>query len=443
MTTNKSPLSKDKDRLVSHGSSADKQWAKVFSGGNRPAPEPASPAPYTPPAAPASPTPAAAPAAPRAGAIGEPVSAPSASERLRAQTTAPAPTAPHPAAPTPPAPTPAAPTPAAAPAARAPFTPTAERAPVAPPPVGGMGSAGGDRRPPVPPPPVGGAPSPAASLNRPTLTDEQFKTFSDLIYELSGMRFEKSKSYFIATKLEVRCKALGISNFDDYYTYLQSLNGRAEYGHMIDEMTINETFFFRHQPQLTAFASEVLQPMVFARKQQHATRLRIWSCAASTGDEAYTVALMLKDMDLGNDLIIEIVGTDICHEALAKARSGRYKKYSVRNIPEHMMQKYFTYDEATRDYILSDEIKQMVRFQESNLMDPGRIGSLGKFDIAFCRNVLIYFDDTSKTQVVQNIVNAMQDDGVVLMGHSENIHAQRHLLQVDRTRTASLSYVKV
>ena len=222
------------------------------------------------------------------------------------------------------------------------------------------------------------------------------------------MRFEKNKSYFIATKLDNRCKALGITSFDDYYTYLQSPTGRAEYGHLTDEITINETFFYRHQPQLDAFMNEVLQPLLFARRQQHQPKIRIWSCAASTGDEAYTTALMIKDMGLGNDIIIEIVGTDICHDALQKGRAGRYKKYAIRNIPEHLLQKYFTYDEATRDYILSDEIKSMVRFQESNLMDAQLIKSLGKFDIAFCRNVLIYFDEPSKTQVVTNIINAMQ-----------------------------------
>jgi len=256
------------------------------------------------------------------------------------------------------------------------------------------------------------------------------------------MRFEKNKSYFIATKLDNRCKELGIPNFDEYYTYLQSPSGRAEYGHLTDEITINETFFFRHQPQLDAFVNEVLQPMLFARRQQGQTKIRIWSCAASTGDEAYTTALMLKSMDVGSDIIIEIVGTDICHDALQKARAGRYKKYAVRNIPEAMLQQYFTYDEGTRDYILSDEIKKMVKFQENNLMDARRIASLGKFDIAFCRNVLIYFDEPSKEQVVTNIVNAMQPDGVVLMGHSENIYGQRHLLHVDKTRTASISYIK-
>lgn len=442
------------EKLVSHGTSSAKQWQRVFGGGDRPAvapppvgtpPAPTSPA-YTPPPAapaytppPAPPAPAAytqpprPPAAPRPAYPPPPPAAP-------AYTPPPAPASAAPATPTPPPARPAyTPPPAAAPAYTPPPSvrpappPTAGRAPVPPPPVGG--------RAPVPPPPVGGLGAAPAS-NRPTLTDKQFNTFSALIYELSGMRFGKNKAYFIATKLDNRCKELGIPNFDEYYTYLQSPSGRAEYGHLTDEITINETFFFRHQPQLDAFVNEVFQPLLFARRQQHQTKIRIWSCAASTGDEAYTTALMLKSMDIGNDMMIEIVGTDICHDALQKARAGRYKKYAVRNIPEAMLQQYFTYDEATRDYILSDEIKKMVKFQENNLMDARRIATLGKFDIAFCRNVLIYFDEPSKEQVVTNIVNAMNDDGSVLMGHSENIYGQRHLLCVDKTRTASISYIK-
>ncbi len=436
------PLPPRDDKLVSHGTSSAKQWERVFGGGDRSAvapppvgtPPPSAAPAYTPPQPTATPPPAAPAYTPPQPAATPPPTAPA--------YTPPQPTPPTPVA-APPAPRPAytpPPTTAAPATPRPPYerpalAPTGGRAPVPPPPVGG--------RPAVPPPPVGGiggarVPSP----NRPSLTDRQFDTFSALIYELSGMRFEKNKSYFIATKLDNRCKELGIANFDDYHAYLLSPSGRAEYGHLTDEITINETFFFRHQPQLDAFVNEVLQPMLFARRQQGQTKIRIWSCAASTGDEAYTTALMLKSMDVGSDIIIEIVGTDICHDALQKARAGRYKKYAVRNIPEAMLQQYFTYDEAARDYILSDEIKKMVKFQENNLMDARRIASLGKFDIAFCRNVLIYFDEPSKEQVVTNIVNAMQPDGVVLMGHSENIYGQRHLLHVDKTRTASISYIK-
>jgi chemotaxis protein methyltransferase CheR len=277
---------------------------------------------------------------------------------------------------------------------------------------------------------------------RPQLSDVMFDKFADLIYSLSGIRFQANKSYFLSSKLYLRCQALGIDTFESYFTYLESPSGKTEYGYLVDEITINETFFYRHLPQLQAFQQEVLTPMTFLRKSQRQNRLRIWSCAASTGDEAYTTALMIKSMNLDADFTIEIVGTDICHEALQKAREAKYRQYAVRNIPENLLQKYFVEDTTSHTFQLSDEIRKMVRFQECNLMDSQRIATLGKFDLAFCRNVLIYFDEPSKEKALTNIYNALSEDGILMIGHSENIYSQRHLFKQDKTRQAAIAYTK-
>ena len=295
------------------------------------------------------------------------------------------------------------------------------------------------------------AAAPSLSLvspaNRPQLSDALFTKFAALIYELSGMRFEANKSYFIASKLDLRVQALGLKNFEAYLAYLESPSGRSEYGFLIDEITINETFFYRHEPQLQAFRDEVLMPMVFARKAQRQMRFRILSAAASTGDELYTVALMLKDMGLvGKDMTFELVGTDICHDALQKARAGVYRKYNIRNVPASILQQNFDHAPGTgggtETWTIKPDIKAMCRFQEGNLMDATRTGALGKFDIIFCRNVLIYFDEASKEKVVRNLSTILADDGFVLLGHSENIYSQRHILRPDKTHTNAIAYSK-
>ncbi|PZP39773.1 MAG: chemotaxis protein CheR [Pseudomonas fluorescens] len=286
-----------------------------------------------------------------------------------------------------------------------------------------------------------------AAANRPTLSDTLFQKFAALIYDLSGMRFEANKAYFIASKLDLRVQALGLKNFESYLTYLESPSGRSEYGFLIDEVTINETFFFRHEPQLQAFRDEILMPLVLARRAQRQLRFRIWSAASSTGDELYTIALMLKDLGLtGKDMQFELVGTDICHDALEKARAGVYRKYNIRNVPQSLLNQYFEHvpgsGTITESWTIKPEIKQMCRFQEGNLMDAIRTGALGKFDVIFCRNVLIYFDENSKEKVVRNLANALNDDGYLLLGHSENVYSQRHIVRPDKTHTNAIAYTK-
>ncbi|MFZ2620248.1 MAG: protein-glutamate O-methyltransferase CheR [Alphaproteobacteria bacterium] len=284
---------------------------------------------------------------------------------------------------------------------------------------------------------------PVEATAKPTLGTMMFNDFANLIYELSGIRFQENKSYFLASKLYNRCQALGLGSFEEYLTYLKGSSARMEYGHLVDEITINETFFYRHQPQLEAFQHEILTPLNFIRKSQRSQKLRIWSCAASTGDEAYTLALLIKSMGLGLDPQIEIIGTDICHDALVKARAGAYKKYAIRNVPADQLAKYFRHDIATDTYYLNDEIKNMVKFQECNLMDSTRVSALGKFDIAVCRNVLIYFDEPSKEKAILNIYNNLKEDGFLMLGHSENIYAQRHLFKQDKGRQAAIAYTKM
>ncbi len=297
--------------------------------------------------------------------------------------------------------------------------------------------------PPAAPPgnPVGS--SAAGAAPRPTLTPDQFKRFCDFIYQIAGIRFSESKSYFLASKLENRRLALGLSSIEDYYQYLQRPASRnSEYPLLMDEVTINETFFFRNQPQLEAFAEQVLTPLLVTRRAQGRMTIRIWSAACSTGDELYTLVLQILNMDRAKDFKFEFIGTDICRDAVEKARAAVYKKYAVRNIPENMMVQHFTTDETNGTYTLKPETRAYAKFGECNLMEGGKIHSLGKFDIVFLRNVLIYFDDRSKEQVLMNIANVMNDDGYLIVGHSENLYSQRHIFASCPDKSAAIAYQK-
>lgn len=281
-----------------------------------------------------------------------------------------------------------------------------------------------------------------AKPKRPELSSLLFSRFADMIYKFSGIRFEENKNYFLASKLTNRCQALGLDSFESYWQYLNSPSGNMEYGFMIDEITINETFFYRHQPQMDAFREEILHPMVYLKKSKRQNRLRIWSSAASTGDEIYTIALMIKEAGLDKEIGIDLVGTDICTDAIRKAREGVYRKYAVRNIPQDQLDKYFDIDEDKANFTLSKDIRNMVTFHEINLMDKMRVGSLGHFDIVICRNILIYFDDASKERVVENIFNATNPEGLLILGHSENIYSLRHLFKQDKSRSAAIAYLR-
>ena len=284
---------------------------------------------------------------------------------------------------------------------------------------------------------------PQTNNNMP-LSDALFGRFADFIYDDAGIRFQPNKAYFLSSKLSVRANSLGMDSLEEYYNFLQTPAARGqEHKEMIDAITINETFFFRNEPQLAAFEKDILVPLVQKRRQEGQNKVRFWSCAASTGDEPYTLALQLKSRETEfAGMQFEIVGTDICQQALRTATAGVYRQYAVRNIPHDLMQRYFHHDDSTKLYHLSDDIKRMVTLKHINLMDTASIRALGMFDIAICRNVLIYFDDKSKEQVLNNIYNVLKDDGKFVVGHSENIYSQRHIFQTDRENSASIAYVK-
>lgn len=274
---------------------------------------------------------------------------------------------------------------------------------------------------------------------RATLSPELFTFFAEHIYTLSGMRFDESKSYFLAAKIALRTQALGLPDATSYRTYLTGPQGAAENPFLLDKVTINETFFYRHEPQLHAFQTDILQPLLHTR-QHSGQPIRIWSAASSSGDELYTLALMLKQLG-PLPQPIQLIGTDISRDALAKAHAATYRKYNIRNVPADQLQTYFTHH-ATQPEVwsLTDDIKTACTFHHGNIIDATHTQSLGLFDIIFCRNVLIYFDAASKRTATTNLAAALAPGGVVLLGASDDIYSQRTILKPHSTLSTALAY---
>lgn len=254
------------------------------------------------------------------------------------------------------------------------------------------------------------------------ISDKDFEQVRDFIYNICGMYFHTTKKYFLESRLTRRMEATGTKSYQEYYLLLRSPRGSEELKFLMDEITTNETYFFRNVPQLTALENKLLPEIVETKNKMGFRKLRIWSAASSSGEEAYTMAMILleKRATLLKDWIIEIVGTDINETVIAQAKEGVYNAYSVRNIPEPYKRKYIR--EENGKFILAPEVKKFVTFNKLNLYEDSKMIFMKSFDFIFCANVLIYFDTASKSKVVQHFYNNLQPYGYFFVGQSESLH---------------------
>jgi chemotaxis protein methyltransferase CheR len=254
------------------------------------------------------------------------------------------------------------------------------------------------------------------------ISDKDFEQLRDFIYNICGMYFHTTKKYFLESRLTRRMEATGTKTYQDYYLLLKSPRGSEELKFLMDEITTNETYFFRNVPQLAALENKLLPELVEAKNKMGFRKLRIWSAASSSGEEAYTMAMILleKRATLLKDWIIEIVGTDINETVIAQAKEGVYNAYSVRNIPDAYKRKYIREDNGK--FILSPDVKKFVTFNKLNLYEDSKMIFMKSFDFIFCANVLIYFDTASKSKVVQHFYNNLQPYGYFFVGQSESLH---------------------
>jgi chemotaxis protein methyltransferase CheR len=255
------------------------------------------------------------------------------------------------------------------------------------------------------------------------MSDDMFRQIRDFIYQQTGIMFQDTKKYLLEGRLSKRLQVLNLPDFESYHQLVKFGTRRAEEMRFLyDAVTINETFFFRNEPQFEAFEHALVPQLITAKRPGGRAPLRIWSAASSSGEEAYTLGMLylerLKPAYPG--LEIEIVGTDINSAVLETARQGVYREYSIRNTPKHFLEKYFRMEDSR--YCIDESVRRLVKFQHLNLYDRPRMRLMPKFDLIFCANVLIYFDTKSKIQVVSDLYDALNPGGFLFIGYAESLH---------------------
>lgn len=250
------------------------------------------------------------------------------------------------------------------------------------------------------------------------LPDDVFRQMRDQIYKRTGMWFADSSKYLLQKRLSPRAREMNFDSFQKYFYFLQyDPRAEAEFDQIYDLVTTNETYFFREPAQLAAFSEEIV-PEILERKT--VKKIRIWSAGCSSGEEPYSIAMLLSEAGLYDHAVFEIFASDINQQVLAKARRGNYRESAFRATDMPMRDKYFTRNDDG-SWRIHDDIRNRVSFGRLNLYDESRVSLLGHLDIIFCRNVIIYFDDLSKRVVVSNFYNRLSDSGYLLLGHSESL----------------------
>jgi chemotaxis protein methyltransferase CheR len=247
------------------------------------------------------------------------------------------------------------------------------------------------------------------------LTDNAFRHLRDFIYEKSGIYIADTKKYLVEKKLATRLQERNVNSFEDYLSLIRYSSNGDELAKLYDAITTNETYFFREPQQLSVCVDNVV-PQVMEKKG--AKDIKIWSAASSTGEEAYTLTMMLLEKRSCNR--IEIVASDISNEVLDAAKRAVYGSYAMRNVPEQYLKKYFRSNGFTQE--LDTSVKSMVRFMNINLIDTAKMRTVQGMDVVFCRNVLIYFDDKAKQKAVSSLYDSLRPGGFLFVGSAESLH---------------------
>ncbi len=246
---------------------------------------------------------------------------------------------------------------------------------------------------------------------------EDFEFLAGMLKERSGLMLTPDKVYLLESRLTPLARKRGLDTLDALVLKLKFNRDEGLWKDVTEAMTTNESFFFRDNTPFDLFKNHVLPAMEKSRSSQK--RLRIWCAAASTGQEPYSLAILLRENWMKwQNWRIEIVGTDICTQVLEKAKAGTYSQFEVqRGLPIQMLIKYFTQEGDT--WRLNDDIRNMVTYRPFNLLS--NFSGLGTFDVIYCRNVLIYFDQPTKKQVLERMRRALAADGTLFLGAAETV----------------------
>lgn len=258
------------------------------------------------------------------------------------------------------------------------------------------------------------------------MRDLDFERISRLVYDLAGINLHDGKKELVKSRLGKRLRHGNFGSFSDYYRYVTTQAGADELIAMIDSLSTNLTYFFREEKHYKKL-EEVVREIAKEQSQRTTTlRLRVWSAGCSTGEEPYTLALVLNEALAGRAGSITILATDISTRALKKAVTGIYEKERVNTISPPLLRKYFQLGQGRWQghYRVKKNIREMISFKRFNLKET--LDADYCFDFIFCRNVMIYFDKRTQEEVVNRFYDRLHEGGYLFIGHSESLTGLSH-----------------
>jgi len=268
------------------------------------------------------------------------------------------------------------------------------------------------------------------------LSQEDYATLCGFLRDRTGLSFTEAKRYFVDRRVAARMQAVGATGLRAYMNLLRFQASGEELQRLVNLMTVNETYFFREKYQLDCLVNSVLDELVRGRPK--GSRLRIWSAGCATGEEPYSIAIMLlENWRRVDDYEIELLASDIDSAVLERAREGIYDERALQGLPAHLRAKYFQPVRGAAEaggprWQIVEDLRESVDFSLVNIADPQQVRAFRGIDVIFCRNLLIYFDDLSRRQAADTIFDALQPGGFCCLGHSESMSRISPLFRVRR-----------
>jgi chemotaxis protein methyltransferase CheR len=254
------------------------------------------------------------------------------------------------------------------------------------------------------------------------LSNADFIELRKVVYDLSGIYLPENGKQALEKNIAKKITANNLKNFFDYMRTFQSPLYREELNDLFDAILLNENYFFRDDDQFEAFEKIIVPEIIKTKTEQSNPYFRIWSAAAATGEEAYSIAIVIQEklMPVSPDIKFQILASDINNQSLTSARKGIYKENSVMNLPLEILEKYFEKNDDL--FVLKDEIKKLVKFMKIDLLNTEMMKTLKTCDVVFCSNVLTFFDNFSRQKVVSYLYEALNKGGYLFLGSYESLH---------------------
>jgi chemotaxis protein methyltransferase CheR len=261
------------------------------------------------------------------------------------------------------------------------------------------------------------------------VTEEEVRRFCDFLYRRTGMSFATGKRYYIDRRLAERIVATGSGSFQSYFALLRS-DADHEIEHVVNAFTVNETYFYREDHQLRCMTTNLLDTITATKRSGEP--IRIWSVPCSTGEEPYSIAIwLMENWSRVDSYDIEIVGSDIDTRALQRAVEGVYGPRALMRLSADVIHRYFESD-GDDTFRIDPGLRNSIQFDRVNLVDPRDMARYRGFDLLFCRNVLIYFDESSRRSAAENLYDCLRPGGYICLGHSETMSRISPLFRVCR-----------